>query len=51
MKIRPLGAELFRVDRRMDRHDELIVDFCNFVNAPKQCLKYTVHAWQLVGSL
>ena len=33
MKIRVVGAELFRVDRRTDV-TKLIVTFCNFANAP-----------------
>jgi len=38
MKICPVGAELFHVDRRMDAHMntmKLIVTFRNFTNAPK----------------
>ena len=41
MKIRPLGAELFHAQRRVDggtdRHDEanITVAFRNFANAPK----------------
>jgi len=35
MKIRQAGAELFRADRQTDRHNELIVAFRNFANAPK----------------
>jgi hypothetical protein len=34
MKIRPVGAELFRADRRTDM-TKLIIAFSNFVNAPK----------------
>jgi len=34
MKIRPVGAELFRADGRTDT-TKLIVAFHNFVNAPK----------------
>jgi len=34
MKIRPVGAELFRADRQTDI-TKLIVAFCNFVNALK----------------
>jgi len=30
MKIRPVGAELFHADRRMDRHDELNCRFSQF---------------------
>jgi hypothetical protein len=30
MKIRPVGAELFRADGWADRHDEAIVEFRNF---------------------
>jgi len=33
MKIRPMGAELFYGDRKT--HDEAIVAFRNFANAPK----------------
>jgi t-SNARE complex subunit (syntaxin) len=34
MKIRPLGVELFHVDRQTDM-TKLTVAFSNFVNAPK----------------
>jgi len=33
-KIRPVGAEFFHADGRMDRHDEAIVAFPNFAKAP-----------------
>ena len=36
MKIRPVGAELFRADGRTDM-TKLIVAFCNCENAPKNC--------------
>jgi len=39
-KIRPMGAELFRADRRTARRRDtttLTVDFCNFANMPKKC--------------
>ena len=32
MKIRPVGAELFRVDGRTDGHEAAIVVFRNFAN-------------------
>jgi hypothetical protein len=38
MKLRPVGAEMFHVDRRMDGRTDmtkLIVAFRNFANAPK----------------
>jgi len=35
MKIRPVGAELFHVDRQNDM-TKLIVAFRNFANAPKK---------------
>ena len=35
MKIRPVGADLFRADGRTDPHDEVIVAFRNFLNVPK----------------
>ena len=35
MKICSVGAVFFHADGRMDRHDELIVAFSNFANAPK----------------
>jgi len=34
-KIRPVGAELFHADGYADRHDEAIVEFRYFVQAPK----------------
>ena len=37
MKIRPVGDELFRADRRTDM-TKLVVAFCNFLNAPKSML-------------
>jgi len=41
MKIRPVGAELFHTDGRMDRRTDmtkLIAVFRNFANAPKSAL-------------
>jgi len=35
MKIRPVGAELLRADRRTDRLTKLIVAFGNFANASR----------------
>jgi len=38
MKIRPVGAELFHMDRQMNSQADmmnLIIHFCNFANAPK----------------
>ena len=35
IKIRPAGAELFRVDGQTDRHDGANSAFHNFANAPK----------------
>jgi len=35
MKIRPVGAELFHADERIDI-TKLTVAFCNFANAPKK---------------
>jgi len=38
MKIRPVGAELFRADRQKDRRTDMtkLIDvFRNFANAPK----------------
>jgi len=35
MKIRPVGAEFFDVDRRKDRHDELnsrLSQFCELIS-------------------
>ena len=43
MKIRPLEADLLRVDGWIDRQagtTKLIVPFRNFANAPKNCNKY-----------
>ena len=39
MKIRPVGAELFHVDRRTDI-TKLIAAFRNFSNAPNNSLSY-----------
>ena len=41
MKIRPVGAELFREDGRTDRHDEADSRFSNFANAPTNSSLYT----------
>jgi len=38
MKIRPVGAELFHVDGRTDRHDEANIRSC-IVNTPKKWLE------------
>jgi hypothetical protein len=35
MKIRPVGAELFHVDRRMDVHFDANSRFSQFAKAPK----------------
>jgi hypothetical protein len=42
MKIRPVGAELYNVDGRTDRPDELKVAFRSFANAPKPTAKKNV---------
>jgi hypothetical protein len=39
MKIHQVEAELFNVDRQMDRHNELIVAFRNFANAPLKTVR------------
>jgi len=41
MKIRPVGAELFRADGRTDM-TKLIVAFRSFANAPKNQIKRSV---------
>jgi hypothetical protein len=42
MKIRPVGAELFmRTDAQTDM-TKLIVFFCNFAKAPKNCMQVFV---------
>jgi len=35
IKIRPVGAELFHVDRWMDMMKLTVTFFCNFANTPK----------------
>jgi len=48
MKIRPVGAELFHADRQTDRHEELVVAFRNFANAPnKQTTETLYHSLQI----
>jgi len=49
IKIRPMGADLFRADGRMQRQTDgraemmkLIVTFRNFENAPKNCWDPTI---------
>jgi hypothetical protein len=39
-KIHPVGAELFHVDRWTYRHMKLIAAFHNFVNTPKNGVRY-----------
>ena len=34
MKIRPVGAALFRAEERTDRQTDIITTFCNFAKAP-----------------
>jgi hypothetical protein len=36
MKTRPVGAELFHADGRIDRHDEAKSRFSQFCEAPKE---------------
>jgi len=36
MKIRRVGAELFRADRQTDGHDDDNSRYCNFANAPRK---------------
>jgi hypothetical protein len=36
MKIRPVKAELFHADGRMDRQDNADIAFRNFAKAPKK---------------
>jgi len=49
MKIRTLGVELFYAVRRTDM-TKLIVAFRNLVNAPKNCLWYTLYLHVFVFS-
>ena len=35
MKIRPVGPDLYHADGRTDSHNEVILAFRNFANAPK----------------
>ena len=48
MKIRPVGAELFRTDRRADM-TKLTVAFLNFANASKKWLfaVFVLHVYYL----
>jgi len=43
MKIHPVGAELFHVDRQTDL--KLIFSFCNFANVPKNYEVETNHSY------
>jgi hypothetical protein len=44
MKVHPMGAELFNVDRQPDRPmTQLIVAIRNFAKAPKDLLKVSHH--------
>jgi hypothetical protein len=52
MKIRPVGAELFRADGRTYRQADmmkLIVAFRNFANAPKKLLPLSRTEPQFLG--
>jgi len=47
MKICPVGAELFHVDRRTDGRTDrtkLLVAFCNFANGPNKIGKFFTNA-------
>jgi len=50
MKICPVGAELFHVDGRMEKHDELKVTSCNFVNAYKKTKRILFYFVQCILS-
>ena len=50
MKIRPVGAELFLVDRRTDM-TKLTVAFRNFANAPKNTPNYIIVTQTLITHL
>jgi len=39
MKIRPLEAKLFNVDRLTERHDEANIPFAQFCKAPQNFLR------------
>jgi len=41
VKIHPVGAELFRVDRQTHRNDEANSHFCGFTNVPTKQHKET----------
>jgi len=41
MKIRPMGAELFHADGRMDRHDEANSCLLQFCKCPKMAANTT----------
>jgi len=47
MKIRPVGADLFHADRRIDM-TKLMVAFRNFANAPKNSLSYDTQAHKIL---
>jgi hypothetical protein len=40
-----VGNKLFHADRLTKERTELIVDFRNFVNTPKNCIKYFYSAY------
>ena len=42
MKIHPVGAELFHVDRQTDRNDEANSHFCGFTNEPTKLLNILI---------
>jgi hypothetical protein len=51
MKIRPVGAELFRADGETDGRTDmtkLIVAFRNFENAPKTYYEYKLHMHRIL---
>jgi hypothetical protein len=51
MKIVPVGAELFHVDRQTDRHDEDNICSRKFVNAPKNPKEGLTFIVQIFSSL
>ena len=40
MKIRLVGADLFHLDRKTERHDKLTIAFHSFVTAPKIAINF-----------
>jgi len=51
MKIRPTGAELFHVDGRTDRHDEVNNSFSQFCGCAQKVASEGSRMWRVLANL